>query len=51
MPIMSRPYERMSCNLFAATTLMIEDSGPGVWPFDSAVMPRNLVNFRPCERT
>ena len=34
----------------AFTSLWIEFSGPGVSPFDSAVIVRNRVNFSPCDR-
>jgi hypothetical protein len=39
-PISSMAKAPMSCILGAATILMIEDSGPGVWPLESAVSVR-----------
>ena len=39
-PISSIAMAPRSCILGAATTLMIDDSGPGVWPRDIAVSVR-----------
>ena len=49
--IKSNAYDDTSCILDAVTSLLIDNSGPGVWPFDKAVILLYLVYFKPLDCT
>ena len=50
-PSRSSARSERSCVLVALTTLKIDASGPGVWPFESAVRMRAAVRRSPSDST